>query len=541
MAKTTTGKKGGAPRRRYILMATAGLHDPVLTRANFQPSAQSVKLAARPAVAGLAATAATAAPEMQVLDSIRDDGPKLVTMGPEAELSLRLNVPGLKIVPEVFYHRQWQRFRTHMRPAVKATGRAKAKPKKSGRSATRLSAVAAAAPATTSLQITVTDQTNGRPVKGAHMVAFTDFASRAGAEGTTGANGRATLSGLAPNAALERVYVYAPAGYWGHFAANTTGARQSSLKLQPVNVKDPILLLPQFYAALPMTAGSGVTVAIIDSGVDGTHPDLPNVAGGLNCVSDEVRADPAAAANWRPALSEGEHGTHVAGIVAGRGTASGFRGVAPGATLRAYRVFPDAGGGASNFDITKAIDAAVADHCDIINMSLGGPQKDDLVEAAIERALEAGVVVIVAAGNDNRSAVSFPAALTESVAVSAMGRAGTFPDDSIGTSDIADPKGGTGNKDFIADFSNIGPQVDITGPGVEIVSTLPGQGHGSMSGTSMACPAVTGFAAFLLATNAGLRQTQGADRSRQLKELLYSKCKPEGFGRDFEGFGLPAP
>jgi len=534
MAKTTTAKKGTAPRRRYILMATAGLHDPVLTRANFQPSAQSVKLAARPALTGFAATAG---PDMQVLDSIRADGPKLVSMAPEAELSLRLSVPGLKIVPEVFYHRQWQRFRTHMRPPVKATAKPK---KKAGRSTTRVSAVAAAAPMTTSLQITVTDQTDGKPVKGAHMVAFTNFASRAGAEGTTGANGRATLSGLAPNAALERVYVYAPAGYWGHYAANTTGARQSALKLDRVDVKDSILLLPQFYAALPMTAGTGVTVAIIDSGVDGTHPDLPNVRGGLNCVSDEVRADPAAAANWRPAQSEGEHGTHVAGIVAGRGTTSGFRGVAPGATLRAYRVFPDAGGGASNFDITKAIDAAVADRCDIINMSLGGPQKDDLVEAAIARALAAGVVVIVAAGNDNRSAVSYPAALTESVAVSAMGRAGTFPDDSIGTSDMADPKGGAGNKDFIADFSNIGPQVDITGPGVEIVSTLPGQGHGSMSGTSMACPAVAGFAAYLLATDAGLRQAQGADRSRQLKEHLYSKCKPEGFGRDFEGFGLPA-
>ena len=62
-----------------------------------------------------------------------------------------------------------------------------------------------------------------------------------------------------------------------------------------------------------------------------------------------------------------------------------------------------------------------------------------------------------------------------------------------------------------------------------------------MSGTSMACPAVAGFAAYLLATDAGLRQAQGADRSRQLKEHLYSKCKPEGFGRDFEGFGLPAP
>ena len=84
-------------------------------------------------------------------------------------------------------------------------------------------------------------------------------------------------------------------------------------------------------------AGTGVTVAIVDSGVDGNHPDLPHVSGGLNCVGDEVRNDPAAAQNWRPALSEGEHGTHVAGIIGGRG--NNFRGVAPGVTLRSYRCF----------------------------------------------------------------------------------------------------------------------------------------------------------------------------------------------------------
>ena len=147
---------------------------------------------------------------------------------------------------------------------------------------------------------------------------------------------------------------------------------------------------------------------------------------------------------------------------------------------------------------------------------------------------------MVAAGNDNRSAVSFPAAFPESVAVSALGRAGTFPGDTIGTSNVANPHGGPGNQDFIADFSNFGPEIDVTGPGVEIVSTLPGQGHGSMSGTSMACPAVTGFAAYLLSSDPGVRQAQGVDRSNQLKQLLYSKCMPQGFGRDYEGFGLPA-
>jgi subtilisin len=265
------------------------------------------------------------------------------------------------------------------------------------------------------------------------------------------------------------------------------------------------------------------------------------VSGGLNCVSDEVRANPAAAQNWRPAKKEGEHGTHVAGIVGGRGTASGFRGVAPGVTLRSYRVFPDRGGGASNFDIAKAIDTAIADKCDIINMSLGGGPKDDLTRAAIIRALNSGAIVVVAAGNDDRDPVSFPAAFTECTAVSAMGRIGSFPKTAIGTSSVATPKGNPLTKDFVADFSNFGPEIDVTGAGVEIVSTLPGTGHGSMSGTSMACPAVAGFAAHLLAADPALKQNVGAGRSRALKDALYASCKPEGFGRDFEGFGLPVP
>jgi len=515
---------------RYIIMPRENFEHADLANASYRPSGTRIAVAAR-----MRATT-TASPQMQVLDSIRDDAPKLVQMTQEGELSLRLSMENLQIVPEVFYHRQWQRFRVHKRPVrpkklVKAVkGKAKAK-------------VAAAKPAAAAaaVTVTVTDRGNGNPIRGAQIVAFTDFANRIGAQGTTGANGTARLSGISPNQKLERVYLYAPAGYWGHYAADTTGAQQSSITLPTVDVRDATLLLTQLYGALPMSAGNAVTVGIIDSGVDGKHPDLPNVSGGLNCVSDEVRANPAAAANWGPAATEGEHGTHVAGIVAGRGTTSGFRGVAPGATLRSYRVFPDAGGGASNFDIAKAIDTATLDKCDIINMSLGGGPKDDLTEAAIDRALAAGVIVIVAAGNDNRSPVSFPAAFTESVAVSAMGRVGSFPKDSIGASDIADPKGGPGGKDFIADFSNFGAEIDATGAGVDIVSTLPGDGHGPMGGTSMASPAVAGFAAYLLSANAAVRAMQGPARSRALKDLLYASCKPEGFGRDYEGFGLPLP
>lgn len=499
---------------RYIIMPREGFTDPVLLTANFQPSRRSVAVFARAEAVGR--------PQMRVLDTIRENGPKLVEMPPEGELSLRLSMPGLKIVPEVFYRRLWYR------------------PEATRQSFRRLG-VARAAAKPVQTQLRVVDRMSDKPIRGAMVVAFTDYASRAGAQGVSGAKGEARLAGISPNQKLERLYVFGPPGYWGNYKINTTVGGNKIIKLRPVNIEDSDLLLHQLFGNLPGNAGEGVTIGIIDSGIDGGHPDLTNVSGGLNCVTDETRADPTAQANWRPAKVEGEHGTHVAGIVAARGGTTGFRGVAPGATLRAYRVFPDAGGDASNYDIAKAIDRAVADNCQILNLSLGGGPADDLTHTAIRRALAAGVVVICAAGNDDRSPVSYPANFPESTAVSAMGRRGSFPKESTGAGDIAKPSGNPNQADFIASFSNFGPQIDCTGPGVEIVSTLPGGAYGPMSGTSMASPAVAGFAAYLLAETPAIRNAQGADRSRQLKDLLYTKCKPEGFGREYEGFGLPLP
>ena len=105
---------------------------------------------------------------------------------------------------------------------------------------------------------------------------------------------------------------------------------------------------------------------------------------------------------------------------------------------------------ASNFAIAKAIDQAVADGCDLINMSLGGGSPDDATRSAIADARAAGTLVIVAAGNDGRKAVSFPASGPRSVAVSAMGRVGTFPVGSELEGDVLTPPVGKDKANFIA-------------------------------------------------------------------------------------------
>jgi subtilisin len=137
--------------------------------------------------------------------------------------------------------------------------------------------------------------------------------------------------------------------------------------------------------------------------------------------------------------------------------------LAPAVILQSYRVFGKNEEGASNYDIIKAIDQAAADGCDLINMSLGGGPWDDALSAAIEEARAKGSLVIVAAGNEYRSPVSFPASDPMAIAVSAMGRR-NFSKSSTEAGDISRPYG-KDRKNFIAAFSNIGPELDLTGPG----------------------------------------------------------------------------
>lgn len=455
-------------------------------------------------------------PDFKVVESLHEDGVKLVNATPEMIAAMRFEQPGLRVAPEVFYSPA--RFRPRLRKRVKKA--------------------AATTGIKRKLVVTVTRGDTNKPVKGAYVVAFTNFEDREGVDGTTSAAGAVTLASVGTQK-FERLYVmHEMPGLWSYYASNvgTKGVLKVSLRRLDLSVMDS---LRHFHAAVPVKDGdgAGVSVGVIDSGVALDHPDL-QVKGGLGCVPGEDEND------WG---AYGSHGTHVAGIIAGRGKSpTGMRGMAPGATIYSYRVFGnDPENSGSNFALVKAVERGIKDECDLLNMSLGYdpdengmPQIDVAVQEAIREAHKRGVLVIAAAGNDGRKAVNFPAIDDLVVAVSALGRIGTFPVESSETADILAPFGAD-KKDFVAAFSNIGTELDAAGAGVGVVSTVPG-GYAPMSGTSMACPAVTGVLARLLAKNPGvLGMKRDSNRADAMKALLFAHSKSIGFGVGFEGKGLP--
>jgi subtilisin len=446
--------------------------------------------------------------QLRVLDSIHEDGAKLVEMSLQSATNLRAHEPGVRIVPVVYY-----------RPAVA--------PRPMPVSSPRAAATAAAGVAT-KVTVTVVSAKDGSSVVGATVVAFTSFARRAGSQGTTNAKGQVTLLAPAAGKKIDRLYVYPEKSYWPALKKQVALSADMQIQLTPLDLAFTDALR-FFYGSTPTTAGQGVKVGVVDTGI-APHPDLV-IDGGRNTVTGELETDIG---------DNGEgHGTHVAGIIAARGTPPiGIRGMAPAITLRSYRVFGQGNPQASNFAIAKAIALGARDDgCDLLNLSLGGGPPDAATRSAIDDARAQGAVVIVAAGNDERQPVSFPAAIPLCVAVTALGRKGTFPTGTVEVGAVAPPPG-TDPKNFIADFSNIGPEVDLTGPGVGIISTFPG-GYAALDGTSMACPAVTGVAARILAAHPEiLNMPRDAARADAMAKAIFQCAKLLGFGPTFEGQGI---
>jgi subtilisin len=221
------------------------------------------------------------------------------------------------------------------------------------------------------------------------------------------------------------------------------------------------------------------------------------------------------------------------------------QGLAPGVDLLSFRAYPQGSLETNNYQILKAISRAIDAGCDIINLSLNGEARpDETLRDALEDAKDNGVLVVVAAGNDAKPQVGFPAfyAYSEGLSVAAMGRTGTYPAGSHEDSDVGTPVGSTDPANFVARFTNRG-DVSLTAPGVGIISTVPG-GYGVMSGTSMACPAVTGMTARHLANDltargplAVMNQPKDAARVNAMISLIsaatikvFGDIKVEGDG-----------
>ena len=229
----------------------------------------------------------------------------------------------------------------------------------------------------------------------------------------------------------------------------------------------------------PLVASAPV-VAVLDTGVDGTHPDLDDaLVPGVDLVSGGTGAtDPQG------------HGTHVAGIIAAEvGNGVGVEGLVAGARVMPVRVLGADGSGTTAV-IAQGVVAAVDRGASVLNLSLGGPGDDPVLARAVRYATDHGVLVVAAMGNDGQSGspTSYPAAYPGVLAVAAT--------------DSGDVRGA---------FSSVGPHADVAAPGVAVPSTYPGGRYVGMSGTSMATPYAAATAAAVRGVAPGLTPAEVTD------------------------------
>ncbi len=243
------------------------------------------------------------------------------------------------------------------------------------------------------------------------------------------------------------------------------------------------------------STGKGAGIAILDTGIDPDHETL-NVAGGKAFANARGRY------KW---ADDHGHGTHVAGTAAAVDNGIGVLGTAPENELWAVKVLDNSGSGTYS-DVADGILWAADEGIEVLNMSLGGGHSDTVLDAVIY-AYEEGSLLVASAGNDGGS-VNYPAAYDEVIAVSA-----------------------TDQDDKIAGFSSTGVDVELAAPGVDILSTYPGDDYGTASGTSMSAPHVAGTAALVWAID--LNQT-----NKDVRGILQDTAEDIGLDDTEQGYGL---
>ncbi|WP_139367605.1 S8 family peptidase [Bacillus alkalicellulosilyticus] len=245
--------------------------------------------------------------------------------------------------------------------------------------------------------------------------------------------------------------------------------------------------------------GKGINIAVVDTGI-ATHGDLI-ISGGVSFVSNSF-------------IDDNGHGTHVAGIIAAQNNSFGTVGIAHESNIYAVKVLDKNGSGYLS-DLIKGIDWAISNNMDIINLSLGAPTHSSSLQEIVEKAYSKGILVVAAAGNSGKTdgtgdTVAFPARYPTVIAVAA-----------------------TDARDARASFSATGSTVEVSAPGVRILSTHLNQKFSSLSGTSMAAGYVTGNIALLKQAHPSLSHTE---IRKKLQQDTIDLGTP---GRDSRfGFGL---
>lgn len=248
------------------------------------------------------------------------------------------------------------------------------------------------------------------------------------------------------------------------------------------------------------TKGKNSLVAVVDTGIDYSHPQLKSrfrEVKGINLVRKGA-----------PPMDGNGHGTHVAGTIAGAGDVNGNiagTGIAPDATLYAVKVLTDEGWG-SEAAVISGIEWCIDNQVDVINMSLGASTYTRFLEAICKAAYEKGLILAAAAGNDGTNKPQYPAHLSGVLAVAAVDR---FKQK--------------------ASFSNWNSNNDISAPGVQIISTFPGNRYAQLSGTSMASPHVAGSMA--------LARALAKESPKALEQVLKETAEKLGSVTDPDNWG----
>lgn len=386
----------------------------------------------------------------------------------------------------------------------------------------------------------------GQPIPRAQVIAYGHGFP---VQGETDVNGKVVLAIYASSLiGVEAIYVKPFSDFWEKFIAhpallpdadNVITLESLSAFPQSQFPGNPFIgwgerLMGLDREAMQRYSGKGARVAIIDSGCDNTHPVLTHITNGVD-LTDPTLDAPGQARNWQ--IDTLSHGTHCAGVITGSGI-NGMRGFAPEAEVHILKLFP---GG--RFDVLiRGLKYCIDNQIDVVNCSLGCDQGSELVRLWLDKARQAGVAVVVAAGNSG-GPVQFPALLPNVLSVSAIGQAGNFPGDTYHqqTEPSVLPGLVGANGIFAPRFSCFGPEIKLCAPGVAVISSVPGGGYAAWDGTSMAAPHITGVLALIAAHHPAIASMpRDAARVDRMFQVLIDSASSVGLDRMHGGAGIPA-